>query len=702
MHKIDLSYFIADTLGYLHIRPGYKAMADKESNGSSTVDGEVAEIDIQADEEKPENGSSVDKDIYCTENEDKGKTESVEDQSARKKEELLDSAAAGGDRRDDPAEIKSKSNAGESNLVNSGSDGDMNWDSVDDAMKEEPMDTTSDDIKKSEASDQSELVSTMSDGVGKNELANVTLDDEGCVNIPSNKGKESIGPSVVASEGRALDTVAYADEKSELAAEKYKTANEDADKSEKIELVNAVSDDAEKSKGSELVNTAPESSSIDSKKSETSLPIDTAFDDTEKSEKSEPANTVPNKLEETESGSVLSDAVNKTGTDEPTCTNTASADAEQSMPVDIVPDKLEPSSITSDDIKKSDTSEKDEPVDVALDDADNNELVNTIPDKTESSSIASDAVQKSEKDESACDETETSDNEPVNMTPSRHEKTDSISIASDAVKKSETSGKDEPADTASDSAEKSEPVNTTPDKLQKTESGSDAIEKSETSGKDEPVNTASDVSEMSEESVPVSTAPGKLECGSVASDDVKKSETSAPLDMAPDSAEKSEKREPVNTALDKLEKSESSNDRSGKDEPADAVSESTKKEKQVSDRYQPLDERIVRDDIDFCGRDWDGEELKRGYIPTPRPKLLATPPTFTEVPPGATFFKEVSRQAILEIEYEDPFESIKLFSLIGVEKRPITLEDVPAEYRPYKGCIFVSECLLHTHAFTII
>ena len=93
------------------------------------------------------------------------------------------------------------------------------------------------------------------------------------------------------------------------------------------------------------------------------------------------------------------------------------------------------------------------------------------------------------------------------------------------------------------------------------------------------------------------------------------------------------------------------------------------------------------------GRDLDGELIKREYVPTPRPRLLATPTPFNEPPRGAKFYKEVSRQAILEIEYEDPFETIKLFNLIGVEKRPVTLKDVPAEYRPYDGCIFVSMAL---------
>lgn len=100
--------------------------------------------------------------------------------------------------------------------------------------------------------------------------------------------------------------------------------------------------------------------------------------------------------------------------------------------------------------------------------------------------------------------------------------------------------------------------------------------------------------------------------------------------------------------------------------------------------------KIPDDLMSKSGRDWDGEELKRDYIPTPRPKLLATPKPFLQPPPGATFFREVSWHAILEIEYEDPFKKIKLFNLTGSEKRPVTLKYVPAEYRPYKGCIFVS------------
>ena len=53
------------------------------------------------------------------------------------------------------------------------------------------------------------------------------------------------------------------------------------------------------------------------------------------------------------------------------------------------------------------------------------------------------------------------------------------------------------------------------------------------------------------------------------------------------------------------------------------------------------------------------------------------------------FFKEVTRENILRVEYEDPFADIKLFNLVGVESRALTLEDVPQQYRPYKGCLFV-------------
>ena len=102
------------------------------------------------------------------------------------------------------------------------------------------------------------------------------------------------------------------------------------------------------------------------------------------------------------------------------------------------------------------------------------------------------------------------------------------------------------------------------------------------------------------------------------------------------------------------------------------------------------DMTLMDDLVNKSGRDWDGELLRKGYVPTPRPKLLATRTPHYEPPPGAKFYKEPSWHAILEIEYEDPFEKIKLFNLTGVEKRPVTLKDVPAEYRPYEGCIFVS------------
>ena len=123
----------------------------------------------------------------------------------------------------------------------------------------------------------------------------------------------------------------------------------------------------------------------------------------------------------------------------------------------------------------------------------------------------------------------------------------------------------------------------------------------------------------------------------------------------------------------------------------DEVLSANQKEKKSEESTTTNDTMDTSDDLaNKSGRDWDGEMLKKGYVPTPRPKLLGTRAPHYEPPPGAKFYKAVSWHSILEIEYEDPFEKIKLFSLTGVEKQPITLKDVPAEYRPYEGCIFVS------------
>ena len=57
----------------------------------------------------------------------------------------------------------------------------------------------------------------------------------------------------------------------------------------------------------------------------------------------------------------------------------------------------------------------------------------------------------------------------------------------------------------------------------------------------------------------------------------------------------------------------------------------------------------------------------------------------------AKFFPlKVTKEAITAVEYEDPFEHMKMFGLVGVESKALTLEDVPQEYRPYQGCLFVS------------
>ena len=56
----------------------------------------------------------------------------------------------------------------------------------------------------------------------------------------------------------------------------------------------------------------------------------------------------------------------------------------------------------------------------------------------------------------------------------------------------------------------------------------------------------------------------------------------------------------------------------------------------------------------------------------------------------ACFVKTLTGEAVKDIELGNPFLRMKIFPLFGVENKPITLEDVPQEFRPYPGCIFVS------------
>ena len=60
----------------------------------------------------------------------------------------------------------------------------------------------------------------------------------------------------------------------------------------------------------------------------------------------------------------------------------------------------------------------------------------------------------------------------------------------------------------------------------------------------------------------------------------------------------------------------------------------------------------------------------------------------------ARFFPEITRDAILHIEGTNPFKTMKMFDLAGVEKKAVTLQAIPATYRPYEGCMFVSWLLL--------
>lgn len=56
---------------------------------------------------------------------------------------------------------------------------------------------------------------------------------------------------------------------------------------------------------------------------------------------------------------------------------------------------------------------------------------------------------------------------------------------------------------------------------------------------------------------------------------------------------------------------------------------------------------------------------------------------------GAMFFCEISKEAIFQLECTNPFKRVKIFNLSKVDKEPLTLEQVPPQYRPYPGCLFV-------------
>jgi len=54
------------------------------------------------------------------------------------------------------------------------------------------------------------------------------------------------------------------------------------------------------------------------------------------------------------------------------------------------------------------------------------------------------------------------------------------------------------------------------------------------------------------------------------------------------------------------------------------------------------------------------------------------------------FFPTVTKESILAVEFINPFKQIKLFPLYAFDwKKPLTLDQVPAQYRPYSGCLFV-------------
>ncbi len=56
---------------------------------------------------------------------------------------------------------------------------------------------------------------------------------------------------------------------------------------------------------------------------------------------------------------------------------------------------------------------------------------------------------------------------------------------------------------------------------------------------------------------------------------------------------------------------------------------------------------------------------------------------------GAMFLNDVSRSAIFHLECTNPFKKMKVFDLSKVNRKPLTVEQVPLGYRPYSGCLFV-------------
>ena len=56
--------------------------------------------------------------------------------------------------------------------------------------------------------------------------------------------------------------------------------------------------------------------------------------------------------------------------------------------------------------------------------------------------------------------------------------------------------------------------------------------------------------------------------------------------------------------------------------------------------------------------------------------------------PGARFFKEVNRAAIMKIEFDEVLTGFKIFEFVGVHAKPLVVEN--PDYYPHPGCIFVS------------
>lgn len=64
------------------------------------------------------------------------------------------------------------------------------------------------------------------------------------------------------------------------------------------------------------------------------------------------------------------------------------------------------------------------------------------------------------------------------------------------------------------------------------------------------------------------------------------------------------------------------------------------------------------------------------------------------VSPGARFFPQITRAAVVKIEMEEPFEGMEIYKINDVDIRLFHVADIPPEAFPYPNCLFVSNLSL--------